>query len=172
MVTEDKSDLGISTIEALIAVALVSISLIALASGSFSAIKAANKSRHAAISMHEILVADSIFRDFVGNVRIPYWDQKSKISIEPKKLELPWLNGARDSYLILSADNDSVIISNRINDAETKIKTIKSCKDASFSAIESSNGRVIGITLTVEFDSREFTITAPFGSTPLIGDSL
>lgn len=162
-----RKDEGLSTIEALIAVAIFSISTIALASGVFSAYKAARISRSSAKSTFATLAGDAALRDTIGRVRIPYWAIEERIEIQGPSLDIPWYNGVRDHHVLVSTEGSKLLIRVKYG---SEIKTsiaIDDCTEASFSPMQDDTSRMLGVKAVYRIGRAETVTLAPFASIQL-----
>ncbi|MDR1909639.1 MAG: hypothetical protein LBQ35_06980 [Spirochaetaceae bacterium] len=102
---------GSSIPETLLALAIVSLSLLTALGASSSLPRIALESRRALVTGTEILRFDRRFRGLLEEVIIPYWEQPfgdaagGVIRREaPAALEIPWYRGRRENTIALSLD--------------------------------------------------------------------
>jgi hypothetical protein len=101
---------GSTALEALIAIALLSVALGTLVAGSRGGIAALGRVRTAAEEAAAVLRADDALRSAAARVRIPYWARAAEPEAEDGRLSVPWCDGKADGWLVLSSGEDGLNI--------------------------------------------------------------
>ncbi len=107
---KSRDDEGISTIEALVAIAILAIAGVALLGGASGAMAALVKAKNTARITSSLLRTDSLLREKIGNIRIPFWEQKTEITVPGESAEIPWYDGKKDHLLKLYIKEGTFII--------------------------------------------------------------
>lgn len=164
-------DSGISTIEALVAVAIVSLSVAALVSGSFSALTAARKARTASIKAIAILRADQVLRDSIGRVRIPFWSRTTRPDVQSASLSLPWFDGNKERALKASIRDSVLVVESSDEGGEQTIASIAGFDEATFTFVERDDGFPVAVDVRYRIRGTESRTLAPLGAMPLERES-
>lgn len=167
----NRKDEGLSTLEALIAVAIFSVSTIALTSGLFSAYKSTRISRASAKSTSAILAGDTALRDAIGRIRIPYWAIGERVEIQDSALDIPWYNGVRNHHVLVSKEGTTLLIRVKYGSEIKTTMAIDDCAEMSFSPMQDGGSRTLGVKAVYRMGNEDIVTLAPFGSIQLKRES-
>jgi prepilin-type N-terminal cleavage/methylation domain-containing protein len=107
---------GFTLLEALAALAVLSIAGMSVLAGANIAINTLDAAKTRAVFTARLLYADERLRRTVGEIAIPYWEQagyataKLVMSTHGNTLELPWYQGKRDAVLRLYQRDTALVL--------------------------------------------------------------
>ena len=150
---------GATALEALIAIALLSVALGSLVAGSRGGIAALGRVRTTAEETAAILRADDALRSAAARVRIPYWARDAEPETEDGRLSVPWYEGKADRKLVLSSGADGLAIA-----GGEDLRRVPGIADARLSVLRGREGQAAGIEAAFVLRGREVRVAAAFGS--------
>ena len=156
------NETGSTTIEALVALFILSIAGAALVAGARGGIASAAGAQRAAKSSISILRLDDAVRRAANRVRIPYWGYSVPVVDEGQTLSIPWYDGDPTLTLRLSLSADTVLLET----GEEKY-TFTGTQNVKQDLVLDRGGSVKGIDLQYEINGRQIRVLAPFGAFPL-----
>jgi type II secretory pathway pseudopilin PulG len=164
------NDAGSTTIEALVALLILSIAGAALVAGTSGGIAAAVRAQGAAKDATTVLRLDDAVRRAALRVRLPYWDRSAVASAVAEAgaaagagaLTVPWFDGVADETLRLSIEGETLKVE---SGGTTTIFSGMQNTAAKF--ITEKDDSVKGIDLRCEIGGRQVHIVAPFGAVPM-----
>jgi hypothetical protein len=160
----NRSEEGSTALEALIAIALISIALGALVAGTRSGIAVLARARDAADDAQTLVKMDDAIRSAAYRVRIPYWARSVEPAVVDGRLSIPWLDGREDRLLEFSIGEDAVVVAE--GDAVLRFSNITAAR---IDLVKNKGGGASGVALRYAIRDREVSVLAAFGSTALSG---
>jgi hypothetical protein len=100
---------GFTIMETLIAVGAVSLVMIVLALSLSSSAGAMEKAGNRALFGIQLLRADSLIRNRIGAVAVPYWEQAAP-EMGESSVTIPWYQGEREGYVRLLAEAGTLVM--------------------------------------------------------------
>lgn len=163
---ENSPESGISTIEALVALAIISIVGMAILGGASTSFKAIGRVRDAAIDTAAVFAIDDWLRSDMEKVRIPYWAQSSQITINDTMIEFPWYEGMQEHTFRLYVSDGSLYaeIADPHNVSRRKIANVTSFKGE---LITDEGMLPTALRISYGIRDKDYVSVLPFGSSPL-----
>lgn len=158
---------GISTVEALVAVAIIAIAGGALLAGSTGAMRALARAKNTAKTSITILKIDALLRKNIGMVRIPYWERDAVIKTDGISAELPWFDGKPESVLRLYVVDNTFMIETPNADTPVIQKIAEEIENVSFSVLKTQG--VISTALEIKYtiQGKTYRTLCALASAPL-----
>lgn len=164
---KNNSDSGISTIEALVAVAILAIAGTALLGGTSGAMSALLKAKTAGITAIAILKTDEVLRTKTGNILIPFWEKNVTIDVGNIPADIPWYEGIAISFLKVYAKDGVVCIETGIEDNTEILMFPKYLTNMDMRIVIREDQTPVGIDYHYTIFKTEYRTLALFGSSPL-----
>ncbi len=101
---------GFTLTETVIAVFILSLGSLLLFIGGQKLFSSFNAVREKQIFLRESMQAGMLLKDSFNEIQIPFWEEYPESGSSNKLLELPYLNGNRDSFLRLSFGEDGLSV--------------------------------------------------------------
>lgn len=158
----DRTD-GFTTIEAIVAIAIVAAAGAIMAIVSGIAIKSLAKTGDGAMTAADCLMTDTALRTAVGRVRIPWWESRVEIELSPDSASVLWFDGMPESALTLSIDDGHLVISGG-PESNRMYRSRVALDGVSFRALTGDNDMVRGIEITYTKQNTVITCAASFAS--------
>lgn len=171
--TRDRGDAGFTTVEAIVAIAIIAAAGAMLAMASSVAFRTLIKTHDGVITSADCLSTDAAIRAAVGRVRIPWWESRAKAELSAEGVTIPWLDGIKENTITLSVVDGHLVILSSVADSlssegsgETAViyRTRFALDDVSFSALSLEDKTVRGIEVTYTKGNATVTCDAPFAS--------
>ena len=105
----DNSQGGFTLMETLIATGTLSLVMIILAIALSSSARAMQKAGDRALFGIQLLRADSLIRNRIGAVAIPYWE-KPVLETGKSSVTIPWYQGERKGYVRLFEEEGALVM--------------------------------------------------------------
>lgn len=159
------NEAGSTTIEALVALLILSIAGAALVAGSSGGIAAAVRAQRAAKNATTVLRLDDTVRRAALRVRLPYWDRSAASALAASgagSLSVPWFDGVAAETLRLSVEGENLTV-----EGGGVTTTISGLRNIAAEFIAGADEAVKGIDLRCEIGGRQVHVVAPFGAVPL-----
>lgn len=149
--------------EAVVAMALLALSMAILIGFGFVGLRAAEKAKESARAAEMALITDEAIRKLVGRIRVPYWQRDFSVQEDSKKVTIAWLDGFADSFISIEPDEG------RIKTTEGNSVPVYFGRNLSrVSIVPHIDGdRPVGIDVAYEIGGTSFLTVATFGSSPL-----
>lgn len=155
---------GITTIETLIAVIIVSISC-ALAFSSVTAVLRSGKRTESAVhTIASVSLSDREMRRLALGVKIPLWERRCLAQVTDDSIIIPWYKGIRENTIKFTTINQALEITVKNNEKEDKVLLLRNMQDINISIIESKAGMPKGLDVSWVSGQHQFHSTLPFGS--------
>lgn len=158
-----RDETGSTALEALIAIAVISIAGIALVAGSRNGLAAIAKAESAATDSSKILRIDDALRAAASEVRIPYWARGVELTTDGRTVSVPWYGGHAAEKLQISIAERSIVL--KAGDATRNLSGVA---DARLAVARNTEGAVAGIELVFKMRDSEVRVLAPFGSAAIM----
>jgi len=152
---------GFTTFEALVALGLLSLlggAPIAFSSGGMRAIE---RARAASASASTLLAMDDRLRNMAGRVRIPYWERRATVALEPGGASVSYYEGEESSRLGIVLRGKSLTLS-----ASGDEHSFSPIDEPRVALLKTAAGELSGISLEFSLRGKRYLIAAPFGATP------
>lgn len=165
------NEAGSTTIEALVALLILSIAGAALVAGSSGGIAAAVRAQRAAKDATTVLRLDDVLRRAALRVRLPYWDRSAASAATGTQtgagtaagaLSVPWFDGVAAETLRLSVEGEKLTVEDG-----GVTTTFSGLRNIAAEFIVGADDSVSGIDLRCEIGGRQVHVVAPFGAVPL-----
>lgn len=154
---------GSTTLEALLAVAILAVAGSALLSSLGTGLPVAAAAAQASRAASELLLADDAFRREVGRVRVPLWERGALPRSGEAMTEIGWYGGVRGGVLSFSDRGEAGFA---ISSGEAAL-SFPRIRDARVLAALPRQGVPQALELRFVLDGRGYAVIAPLGSAPL-----
>jgi hypothetical protein len=162
---------GFTVIEGIIALSIISVIGFITLSLPGSAARALNRSLGSLFFTFQVLKAETLVRDRVNAVQIPYWEK----TVEPDGdfysetpwLSVPWYQGDPQGRLRIYGENRALFIETTLKGETEKRRLLENPDSFSLVIPRDYGGRPLGVGLSVTRRGRVFYIRAPFAGIPL-----
>ena len=160
---------GFTTLEAIVAILVVSIAGAALFAGVFTALRGMEKEKRTIIDASLILKTDRAIRDAVGKVRIPFWERDTAITITDDEANIPRYEGKRDCFLHIKWIDSKLSIQTQEKDEVLSTVNLTGLDDVSIELLTdtSTDKSPVGLDISWYIHDREYHTIAAFASAPL-----
>jgi hypothetical protein len=161
--TSRKSESGSTLLEAIVALAIISILGVGAWNAVGAAIRISGKINEKTMENARILQLDDALRDLAARIRAPYWVSKHAVAMEAGNARVPYLDGDPDKAFTLSFLDGVITL-----DDGVRVMRFSGFARAAFSAAENEESGVYGLTMELSTkDGRAVSMTARFGSMPI-----
>jgi prepilin-type N-terminal cleavage/methylation domain-containing protein len=157
---------GFTLLEALAAMGVISIVLTVLALAFTSSAAALEKSKDTLIFGVKLLRADSLIRNRVGAIAVPYWENLVP-EAGSSSLTIPWYRGKHDAKLRLSAEDHALILETEGAGDGERITIIDSLDGAELSILRDDQQNPYGIGISYFYKQNTYHSFSAFASHPL-----
>jgi prepilin-type N-terminal cleavage/methylation domain-containing protein len=159
---------GFTLIESLVAMTVVSLVMIILALSLSSSTGAMKKAKDRALFGIRLLRADSLLRDRIGAVAIPWWE-KAVPETEESSVTIPWYQGEREGYVRLIAEEGALVMETGNKQKKERMLLMSGLDGLEFSILR-NEGRIpyaVGVAYFLGQNSY-YTLSA-FATLPIAG---
>jgi prepilin-type N-terminal cleavage/methylation domain-containing protein len=163
-----KNDEGFTLIETLTALALVSIIMTILTLALSSSLGVLGKSRDRALFGVRLLRADSLIRNRIGAVAIPYWETPV-LETGDSSVTIPWYQGERSGYVRLLAEDDSLIMETGEKKKTERIVLLSGLEEVGFSILRNEQRTPCGIDVAYSHKQKIYHTLSAFSTFPIQG---
>ncbi len=150
---------GSTALEALVALALLTIACTAIAVGARGGISSLRRAQTNAIASSSALRLDDAVREEAAKIRFPYWRKGIDIDEFESSVSVPWYGGDEEKRLILSIRDETFALSG----GECS-RTIAGMRNGFIAAVKNGSGEPIGLEVRGTLGGRDIRVFAPFGS--------
>jgi prepilin-type N-terminal cleavage/methylation domain-containing protein len=165
---ENNAEGGFTLLETLAAIAVVSLVMGILGLSLSSSAGALEKTRDRVLFGIRLLRADSLLRDRVGAVAIPYWETPI-LEAGDASLAIPWYQGERDGRLRLLTENGELILEAEDKWKKERLVLIAGLDGAELSVLRNEERAPCGIAVTYFHKQHSYRTLAAFSTAPLRG---
>jgi hypothetical protein len=155
--------------ETLAAMTVVSFIMIILALSLSSSAGAMERAKDRALFGIQLLRADSLIRDRIGEVAIPYWE-RAEAAIDGSSATIPWYRGEREGYARIAIEEGTLIMETRDKQQKERITLLSGLDGAEFSILRNEEGAPCGIGVTYWRGQNSYHTLAAFSTFPLAGE--
>lgn len=153
---------GTTTIEALVAIAIVSLMGAVLLSGAGGGIRAARRAVEAASHASTLLRADDSLRAACSRVLVPYFERAPFIGGSGASIQISWYGGKKDALLRVFGEDGALVVS--VPGASFRLPSVT---DVAAEPFAPSKGSPRAVRFTYTVGNREYVTIAPLGAWPL-----
>jgi prepilin-type N-terminal cleavage/methylation domain-containing protein len=139
------NDDGFTLLEVLVGMAILSLLGIGVWSAITVSFRSAERVHASALASAQMLQIDDRLRECAARVRAPWWIGPPAIQAAENTWRIAFLDGTPDKELVISWDGHVLLI----NDG-TYVSRYPGYSSAQLSAAQDAEGRVFGVTLTIE----------------------
>ena len=155
---------GFSLIEALTALAILSLGTFSCVYGGYKIIDKLQTVRTERTYYSELYQCNNILNNLVGSIQLPFWFKGNYILYQNESLiEIPYVDGIASSSLIFNFDDQGLHC--RTNNKS--IISFKALNTGKISAIEKHN-TIIGIQIDFFHNEKSYPMGFLFGSIPFL----
>jgi prepilin-type N-terminal cleavage/methylation domain-containing protein len=159
---------GFTLMETLVAMGLVSLIMIILGLSLSSSAGAMQKARDRALFGIKLLRADSLIRDRIGAVAIPYWETPAPETTEAS-VTIPWYQGERTAYVRLLAEGGTLVIETGNKQKNERMLLMSGLDGVEFSVLRNEGQVPYGIGVAYFQGQNSYHTLSAFSSLPLAG---
>ena len=161
--TSRKTESGSTLLEAIVALAIISILGIGAWNAVGAAIRIAGRINEKSMENARILQLDDALRGLAARIRAPFWVPGHAVTVEAGSARVPYLDGDPDKAFTISFLDGVVTL-----DDGGRVMRFSGFSRAVISAAEDKESGVYGLTLELSTkDGRTIAMTARFGSMPI-----
>jgi hypothetical protein len=157
--------------ESLIAMMVVSLVMGILALSLSSSSGAMKKAGDRALFGIQLLRADSLIRDRIGAVAIPWWEQAAPEFAE-SSVTIPWYQGEREGFVRLLAEEGALVLETGGKEREERILLMSGLDGLEFSVLRNEGSVPYGIGVAYIRGQHSYHTLSAFSTIPLAGPSL
>jgi hypothetical protein len=161
----DRED-GFTLLEALAAMGVITVVLTLLAMALPSSIAALGKSRDTLIFGVKLLRADSLIRNRVGAIAVPYWENLV-LDAGISSLTIPWYQGKPGAKLRLSAEDNALILEIEGAGDGERVTVIDGLDGVELSVLRDDKQIPYGIGISYFYKQNTYHCFSAFASHPL-----
>lgn len=154
---------GSTALEALIAIAVISIAAVALVAGARNGLSVITKAESSARDSAKVLRIDDALRSAASRVRVPYWARGTELESDGQQVTIPWYEGLRGSALTISLGNETLTIAEGATS-----RVFPDVPGARLALVNNPAGAVSAIELRYASRRGEIRVLAPFGAAALM----
>jgi len=122
---------------------------------------AIERARAASASASTLLAMDDRLRNMAGRVRIPYWERRATVALEPGGASVSYYEGEEPSRLGIVLRGKSLTLS-----ASGDEHSFSPIDEPRVALLKTAAGELSGISLEFSLRGKRYLIAAPFGATP------
>jgi hypothetical protein len=154
--------------ETLVAVGVVSLVMIILALSLASSAGAMQKARDSALFGIQLLRADSLIRNRIGAVAVPYWEQAVPDTRE-SSVTIPWYQGERGGYVRLLAEEGTLVLETACKGKTERIALMSGLDGTEFSILRNGESAPYGIGVACFRGQNSYHTLSAFATLPVTG---
>jgi prepilin-type N-terminal cleavage/methylation domain-containing protein len=164
--TNDNAQSGFTLMETLIALGVVSLVMIILSLALSSSAGAMQKARDNALFGIQLLRADSLIRNRIGAVAVPYWETPAMETGE-SSVTIPWHRGEREGYVRLRAGEGALVMETGDKEGNESIALLSGLEGIELSILRNEEGVPYGVGVSCSRGQKSYHILSAFASIPL-----
>jgi hypothetical protein len=166
----DDSQGGFTVMETLVAMGVVSLIMIILSLFLSSSAGAMRKAKERALFGIQLLRADSLIRNRIGAVAVPYWETPAP-ETEETSVTIPWYQGERTAYVRLLAEEGSLVMETGARGKNERMLLLSGLDGMEFSVLRNEDQIPYGIGVAYFRGQNRYHTLSAFSSLPLAGAS-
>jgi hypothetical protein len=163
---DDNSQGGFTALETLIALGVVSLVMAILALSLSASAGAMKKAGDRALFGIQLLRADSLIRDRIEGVAIPYWEIPAPETGE-SSVTIPWHRGQRDGYVRLRAEEGALIMETGDKQKNERILLMSGLDGIEFSILRNGGSLPYGVGVSYFMGRNSYHTLSAFATPPL-----
>jgi hypothetical protein len=157
--------------ETLAAMAVISLAMIIPGLSLSASAGAMERAKDRALFAIQLLRADSLIRDRIGETAIPYWESAAPV-IDGSSATIPWRRGEREGYARLALEEGTLVLETRDKGRQERITLLSGLDGAEFSIVRNGEGAPCGLETALERGPDSYRIVSVFATLPLAGGLL
>ncbi|MDR1250209.1 MAG: hypothetical protein LBK63_13020 [Treponema sp.] len=157
--------------ETLAAMTVISLAMIILGLSLSSSAGAMERAKNQALFGIQLLSADSLIRDRIGAVAIPYWE-KTAPTLDGSSATIPWYRGEREGYVRLAVEEGSLVMETWDKQQKERILLMSGLDGAEFSLLRNGEGIPCGVGVACLRGQNSYHTLSAFSTRPLTGELL
>jgi hypothetical protein len=155
--------------ETLVAMTVVSLVMIILSLALSSSAGAMDGAKNRALFGIQLLRADSLIRDRIGVVAVPYWE-RAVPAIDELSVTIPWYRGEREGYVRLIEEEGTLVMETWDKQKKERITLLSGLDGAEFSILQNGEGAPCGIGVACLRGQNSYHTLSAFSTLPLAGE--
>jgi hypothetical protein len=159
---------GFTMMETLIAMGVVSLIMIILALSLSSSAGAMQKAKDRSLFGIKLLRADSLIRNRIGAVVVPYWENPTPETGE-SSVTIPWRQGEREGYVRLLAEEGTLVMETGDKRKKERMLLMSGLDGVEFSILRNEGKVPYGIGVAYFQGQNSYHTLSAFSSIPIIG---
>jgi prepilin-type N-terminal cleavage/methylation domain-containing protein len=164
----DNSQGGFTLLETLIAMGVVSLIMIILALSLSSSAGTMEKAKDRVLFGIQLLRADSLVRNRIGAVAVPYWETPV-LETEESSLRIPWYQGERESFVRLLVEEGTLVMETAGKEKKERILLVSDLDGAEFSVLRNSESIPYGVGVACFRGQNSYQTLSAFATLPVTG---
>jgi hypothetical protein len=164
----DNSQSGFTGMETLIAMGVVSLVMIILALFLSSSAGAIQRAGDRALFGIKLLRADSLIRDRMGAVAIPYWENPV-LETGESSVTIPWSRGEREGYVRLLAEEGALVMETGNKQKNERILLLSGLDGLEFSILRNEASAPYGVGVAYFLGQKSYHTLSAFSTIPVAG---
>jgi hypothetical protein len=166
--THDDPQGGFTVMETLVAMGVASLIMIILALSLASSAEAMQKAKDRALFGIHLLRADSLVRNRIGAVAVPYWEKAAPETGE-FSVTIPWFEGERAGYVRLLAEEGTLVMESAGKGKTERIPLISGLDGLELFILRNGKSVPYGVGVAYFRGQNSYHTLAAFASLPLAG---
>ncbi len=159
-----RNDEGITTLEALVAMVIISLACTLVFGTAYVIISSSRKTVTSCKAISAINISDRAMRELVSEVRIPYWERHAPVEISGESIVLPWYRGIRGQTLAVRAGDNSLHMEIQLREGTENIMLLRDMDDISVTPAYTESRVLVGLEVSWKSGTHEFRSLLPVGS--------
>lgn len=160
---------GFTTVELLVAIALISIAGAALYAGLSVAVRTLGKADRTVKTAAQVAVIDNALRSHIGRIAIPFWETKYTGEITPETARIAWLDGIGDRSLSIKHADGRLTLTLDEGEESPRVINLSANHVTSITIFRfpDTEGQPAGLRFSIHTERRTFESVYLFTSLPL-----
>jgi hypothetical protein len=154
--------------ETLVAMTVISLTLIILGLSLSASAGAMERAKDRALFVIQLLRVDSLIRNRIGAVAIPYWE-KAAPAIEGASATIPWYQGEREGYVRLIVEEGTLVMETRDKGQRERITLLSGLDGYEFSILRNREDLPCGLGVAYLRGRNSYHTLSAFSTFPLTG---
>jgi prepilin-type N-terminal cleavage/methylation domain-containing protein len=168
-VKKDNSQGGFTLMETLVAMTVVSLIMIILSLALSSSAGAMEGAKNRALFGIGLLRTDSLIRDRIGAVAVPYWE-RAEAKIDGSSAMIPWYRGEREGYVRIAVEEGTLVMETWDKQKKERITLLSDLDGADFSLLRNGENDTYGVGVACLRGQNSYHILSAFSTFPLTGE--
>jgi hypothetical protein len=169
--TNDNPQGGFTVVETLVATGAFSLIMLVLALSLSSAAGALQQARDRALFGVKLLRADSLLRNRLGAVNVPYWETPD-LAMGESSVTIPWYQGEREGSVRLLVEEGALVMETSGKGDRERTLLMSGLDGIELSVLRNAENVPYGVGVVYVQGRKSYHTLAAFASVPLArGDS-